>query len=234
MIPINRHERIALQFSGGKDSLACLHLLRPHWDRITVVWLNTGAAYPEVVEQMDGIKRMVPNFMEVISDQPSFVAKYGTPADFATENVNHWSRCCATNIWQPLHQAMVDGKYTLIIRGQKAADVRRGAVTTGLVDEHGFEYWLPLEDWTDDDVRSYLASVDIPLPAYYEWSDTSLDCWNCTAFLDEREKEVGNLLWKHPEMWVHVKENLDYIQQELKFHSNQIETILRGDHVEKN
>lgn len=234
MTPIDRHQKVALQFSGGKDSLACLYLLKPFWDRITVVWLNTGAAYPEVIAQMDDIKRLVPNFLEVVSDQPSFIAKHGTPADFATENVNHWSRCCSHNIWEPLHKAMIDGGYTLIIRGQKDADVRRAPVTTGFVDDNGIEYWLPLEHWSHEDVLHYLNSIEVPVPNYYEWSDTSLDCWNCTAFLDEREKEVGNLVWKHPEMWVNVRDNLIYIEEELESHAQRITTILRGDHVEKN
>lgn len=41
---IDRHERVVLFFSGGKDSLTCLLLLRPYWDRLTVCWINTGAA----------------------------------------------------------------------------------------------------------------------------------------------------------------------------------------------
>ncbi len=43
------HERIALECSGGRDSLALVHLLRPELDRITVFWLNTGAAIPQTV-----------------------------------------------------------------------------------------------------------------------------------------------------------------------------------------
>jgi len=32
-----------LQLSGGKDSLACLYLLKPKWDDLIVAWVNTGA-----------------------------------------------------------------------------------------------------------------------------------------------------------------------------------------------
>ena len=38
-------KRVALAFSGGKDSQACLELLRPHLDRVTVYWLNTGSVW---------------------------------------------------------------------------------------------------------------------------------------------------------------------------------------------
>jgi phosphoadenosine phosphosulfate reductase len=46
--------RTALQFSGGKDSLACLHLYREQWPDLLVMWLNTGAVYPEMMDYMDG------------------------------------------------------------------------------------------------------------------------------------------------------------------------------------
>ena len=36
-----RHERVFLSFSGGKDSLAILHLCEPYRDRLSLVWVNT-------------------------------------------------------------------------------------------------------------------------------------------------------------------------------------------------
>ena len=44
------HERVALELSGGKDSVACLYLLRHQLHKITVYWLNTGDAYPETLD----------------------------------------------------------------------------------------------------------------------------------------------------------------------------------------
>jgi PP-loop superfamily ATP-utilizing enzyme len=51
--PFDRHAKAILFFSGGKDSLACLHLLREYWDRVLVVWANPGEALPELRAQMD-------------------------------------------------------------------------------------------------------------------------------------------------------------------------------------
>jgi 3'-phosphoadenosine 5'-phosphosulfate sulfotransferase (PAPS reductase)/FAD synthetase len=61
--PIERHKpgKAVLQFSGGKDSLACLLLLRPWWDRLTVMWVNTGAAFPETLELMEAVRSRVAN-----------------------------------------------------------------------------------------------------------------------------------------------------------------------------
>ena len=45
--------KTALQFSGGKDSLACIHLMRSHWDTLTVYHVDTGDLLPEVREIVD-------------------------------------------------------------------------------------------------------------------------------------------------------------------------------------
>ena len=68
----------ALLFSGGKDSLACLYLYRDVWDRLPVIWVNTGAAYPEMIEYMEGWKRRRPHFIEVKTKR---TARFGNPED---------------------------------------------------------------------------------------------------------------------------------------------------------
>ncbi len=59
------HHRVVLQFSGGKDSLACLHLLCPFWDRLTVMWSHRGDPYPEVQALVDEIRPLVHEVVEI-------------------------------------------------------------------------------------------------------------------------------------------------------------------------
>lgn len=212
---IQFHEKAVLQFSGGRDSLACLHLLKPDWEKIMVVWVNTGSAYPETIEQMEQVKKMVPNFMEMRSDQTGFIQEHGYPVDvlpvsntrFAKTvrdsdgiKLQPWVTCCMSNLWIPLQKACQETGATLVIRGQKKSDYMKVPAKSGQT-ENGLTLWMPLENWTDDEVTNYLTNMNIPIPDYYEWSDTSLDCWNCTAFLGERAKELNFLKDKHPEFW---------------------------------
>jgi 3'-phosphoadenosine 5'-phosphosulfate sulfotransferase (PAPS reductase)/FAD synthetase len=78
---IGRHAKPILQFSGGADSLACLWLLREHWPRLTVVWVNTGDCFPETSELMRKVRELVPHFHEVRSDQPAQIRRWGYPVD---------------------------------------------------------------------------------------------------------------------------------------------------------
>ena len=214
-----------LQFSGGKDSLACLYLMKEKWNDITVLWVNTGASYPETLAQMEMIRRLVPNFHEVTTSQEQNISTHGFPSDIipalssiigvtCSGNNNHpiqsWSDCCNENLWKPLMDESIRLGATQIIRGTRLDDVMKSQVRNGDVID-GIEYVMPLQDWNDEDVKMYLDHIGVPLPDYYKWSDTSLDCWNCTAFLGERQKEISNMKHVHPEMWEEVRNRLSYI-----------------------
>ena len=212
---ISATDKAVLQFSGGKDSLACLYLLRPYWDRLTVAWTNTGAAYPETVELMARVRAMVPNFLEITSDQPANIARHGPPADvvavrampqgrvltqYAGAPVQSFLECCSANIWHPMNDAMKAMGATLIFRGQKLSDDRKTAIRSGYT-EGGVRYVFPIEDWTDADVLAYLKEVGVELPAHYAYTKTSLDCWSCTAYLNENQGRLAHMREAEPVRW---------------------------------
>ena len=195
---IDRHDRIALQFSGGRDSLACLYLMRPFWDRITVYWCNTGAAYPETVNTVVQVCNMVPNFATIEGRQPQVIAEHGMPTDILPASSTPMGvaatgggvpmqdrySCCLRSIMLPMHQRMVDDGITLIIRGQKNADRLKGSLRSGDVDG-GIEYLFPIEDWSRKQVVDYLREQGAPVPRFYEMLNSAPDCMNCSAYWEE-------------------------------------------------
>ena len=196
-----------LQFSGGKDSLACLELLRP-WQDLTVLWVNTGAAFPETEELIRSLN--LPNFVEVKSDQPSQVKQYGWPVDilpithtpFGRQVQGHEKQlmqpsqlCCSMNIWEPMMKASKELGATTIIRGQRNAENRKSPIRDGHVED-GITYSFPIQDWTSKQVRDFLKER---LPAHYAYLDTSLDCWDCTAYLDENVGKMAYMKAFHRE-----------------------------------
>lgn len=193
---IDRHERIALQVSGGRDSLACLYLMRPYWDRLTVYWCNTGDPFPETVVIMDQVRALVPHFVEIAGQQPDVVAKFGLPSDIVPAShtpigilggseqkvlIQDRYSCCANVFMLPLHQRMLDDGVTLIIRGQKQADALKAPLRSGAVDL-GIEYLFPIEDWSSRQVMAYLQSQGAPIPRFYEMLEGAPDCMTCSAY----------------------------------------------------
>lgn len=227
---INRHERIALQFSGGRDSIACLWLMRPYWDRLTVYWLNTGSAYPETVQLAAEVRAMVPRFVEIEGRQPAVVAEFGLPSDIVPASrtpiglvgsgaagalIQDRYSCCLRSIMLPLHERMVADGITLIVRGQKEADRLKGILRSGEV-ENGIEYLFPLEDWSDRDVMEYLKREGAPIPRFYEVMDSAPDCMTCSAWWENGAAKYLKR-YHHPE-YQECQRRLDVINEAVAEH----------------
>lgn len=224
---MEKHEKIVLMFSGGKDSLACLLLLKEWWHKIHVVFVNTGAAFPEILSMMEEWKQKLPNFHEIKSNQPAYVSYFGYPSDILPINytnigqlinsahsvkINSYIDCCAANLWKPGADAVHQLGATLIIRGQKNTDSKRTPIRSGETCD-GIEYLFPLQDWTDQDVMAYLKEKNFPLPPHYALKASSLDCWNCTAYCGEHKDKLEYMKTNHPDLHDELKVRLIEIKR---------------------
>ncbi|MBK8200345.1 MAG: phosphoadenosine phosphosulfate reductase family protein [Acidobacteria bacterium] len=202
---LSRHAKACLQISGGKDSLATLHVLRPYWNRITVAWLDTGDAPVETHEQMRRIAETVPSFLHMKSDQPSVIRDFGIPLDLtppphqpfgtgmhpASPRAQGRYQCCARVIWQPMADYMMAHGFTLWIRGQKNSDALQPNVKQGYDNVlSGVEIMFPINEWADADVVEYLAEIGATEPAYYRYGRSNIDCVTCPAYLTEFDRSA--------------------------------------------
>lgn len=242
MNPVDRHEKIALQFSGGKDSLATLYFLREHWNKITVYWLNTGAIPPTSVKRMDAIRATVPHFVEILSDQPSDIEANGYPVDILPLRAHNgsrmfedhdgiklqpWMACCANNLWFPMHNKMIKDGITLIIRGQRNDEPRKAVIRNG-ESMDGFEVYFPLQDWSESRVFQYLKDNDIEIPPNYQYEMASVDCWNCTAYLYENGGRGAYLRDHEPELYPKFIHIMKQIRAEVSRETSFIDRVIHG------
>jgi 3'-phosphoadenosine 5'-phosphosulfate sulfotransferase (PAPS reductase)/FAD synthetase len=235
-----RHQRVAFQFSGGKDSLAALFLLKPYWNQFTVYWTHTGDPVPEVQEFIDWVAGQVPHFKAIQGHQPDIIERYGWPVDVLPADASLFGRlttgspatvfqnreaCCFKSFMMPMHLQMQRDGITCIVRGQKESDFRKVPIQSGYVED-GIEYYFPVESWTDSQVMEYLHKNSIPIPSFYQWLTSSPDCLTCTAYLDENRKQF--LQERHPEAWKKVHFRLT----ELK-HALAAPLLALKDHLEE-
>ena len=75
MIDLFGYSNVALQFSGGKDSLACLYLLKDQLEKVVVYYLDTGDGCPETHDVIDKVKSWIPRFITIKSDLSSVCAR---------------------------------------------------------------------------------------------------------------------------------------------------------------
>lgn len=206
-----RHTRIALHFSGGKDSLAVLWLCQPYWEQIEVIWVNAGNPSKEVLEQMEQIAKLVPHFTVLRGRQPEWVAENGYPVEIVPFRdtaagqavhrregikLTYFANCCFANLWEPLFQYRRQKGFDGILSGTKDCDAKRPAIVGPSVMDGAVEYFFPVWNWSDEDVKTYLGDK---LPEYYSRGyESSADCVNCTAYVSENRARLQELRTTNP------------------------------------
>ena len=191
-----KHKKAVLWFSGGKDSLVVHHLCQDYMDRITVAWVNTGAALPHMEEF---IRKF--DVMEIRGNQPENISMFGYPTDIAPSSkscyqaacdstfqgpmLQDWRICCQLNRWLPGAEFVARHGFTLSIHGQRKED----PMTANILDKQvepglGIEVYAPIHPWTTKEVLEYIKIHNIELPMQYKECNSSFDCWSCTAIDD--------------------------------------------------
>ena len=220
------HDKMALQFSGGKDSLALAYLLKPYWGRLTFYHLDTGDLLPEIRDLVARFAAKVPHFLRVETDARGWTEQNGLPSDLVPYTGSQagvligWGKqriidrldCCATNNMAPLHQRMVADGITLVIRGTKRSDLPRlphEGGDTGM----GYHLWLPLLDWSDGDVFAFLAERGVKLPPIYDNRVQSPECATCPAWWNEGR--AAYLREHYPDLFDVYRERLARVYREV-------------------
>lgn len=227
---VQRHERIALQVSGGRDSIACLYLLQEKGvlPLVDVYWLNTGAAFPETIEIMAKVSELV-RVTEIDGKQPQVIEQFGIPTDVlprsctpmgiatgqSSVKMQDTYSCCYRVVMEPMHRRMIDDGITLIIRGQKAADGHKSPLTSGSI-ENGIEYLFPIENWSANDVDAYLKKHNAPVHPAYEFMETTPDCMTCSGWWEDGR--ANYLQVKHPDVYKEYRRKLSVISAEARRH----------------
>jgi len=210
---------LGLAFSGGKDSLACWYLYKDK--NPIVVWGYTGKEYPETIEIVKKVKTEAVEFIEVITDQQSQIDKFGLPSDIVlidstkdgmqlTEQkpvmVQSYLNCCYQNISKPLMEAAKQRGITQMIRGQRLDESHKSTAKHGSIVD-GIMFIQPIETWTKEQVLAFLQT-QCELPEHYAINHSSLDCYDCTAYLTHSTDRVAWMKEKHPNLHEKYKINM--------------------------
>jgi 3'-phosphoadenosine 5'-phosphosulfate sulfotransferase (PAPS reductase)/FAD synthetase len=164
--------RTALQFSGGKDSLALLLHMKALWPLLDVIHVDTGDLPDKARELVAEVEAGVPRFVRIKTDSVRYRKENGDPTG------ENWNQCCMANIWGPMLAHIQERGYRQLIRGTKACDPHIHTVFPGDVI-NGILYTFPLWNWSEKDVDNYLGDY---LPEAYRNGATGMpDCLTCPA-----------------------------------------------------
>lgn len=206
--------KVALAFSGGKDSWACLWLNKDRLKDIVVIWVNTGKNYPEALRMIDFAKTICPNFGEITVDREGQNKHNGIPSDIVPVEwtnfgqshtsekeitIQSYTICCYENIGSQIHKYCKDREITELIRGQRIDEEHKSTARDGdIVD--GIKYSQPIESWTKNEVIEFNAKY-MDIPTHFHFGHSSLDCYDCSAFLKDTKDISSWAEIAHPDLY---------------------------------
>jgi phosphoadenosine phosphosulfate reductase len=237
MIDLFGYSNVALQFSGGKDSLACLYLLKDQLEKVVVYYLDTGDGCPETHAVIDKVKGWIPRFITIKSDVKKWRELHGYPSDLvparsheiglhfgmSAMKVSNRFDCCYYNVMLPLHNRMIEDKVDLVIRGTKLSD-------TGRLPADGktefYTIFLPIKEWSHNDVFKYLKETNAPYNPIYDTfkSISAPECLGCTAWWDDGK--AGYLKKYHPKQYYIYRNILFNIYKEIAISEKDLQAEL--------
>ena len=195
---LDQHGNIGFCFSGGKDSLAMLGLLRPHWHRLNVFHVDTSDLLPETKEVVFHAFKMtqgkVRSWRHIVTNSVGWQEKFGLASDIVPFDCTDTGMallhgaagrmhiaprmsCCAANLHLPIFETMQQEGMTLALRGTRREDSSWGLMEVGgrplapdlyVDDRNGFQWWCPIHDWTTAQVFAYLQREGLPIARYYQ------------------------------------------------------------------
>lgn len=222
-------DRAALQFSGGKDSLACLLLCLPYVGKqgnVNTYWMCTGDTLPETLEVVLWASRVVGSLSVVQSDVKAWRAKHGMPADVVPAEssvlgmVHGLGRvamtgrfdCCWFNLMAPMHQRMLSDGVQAVIRGTKLVDTPKQPSR----DDVPYQVILPVDGWSHAEVLDYLERWAPFKNKLYELPgvESAPECLGCTAWWGDGKAQYFKA--KNPERLGEYVASLQLVREELQ------------------
>jgi phosphoadenosine phosphosulfate reductase len=197
--------------------------------------VDTGDLLPEVREIVRDMESAVPRFARIDTSSLEWTSRVGLPSDLVPTSctpagliigmsglriVDRFD-CCASNIMAPMHHRMLEDGITLVIRGTKRADFARMPAENGPTGG-GYDLWLPIADWSHEDVFTYLSEIGVTLPRFYETRVNAPECATCPAWWSEGR--AAYLREHHPDLFAIYQQKLGRVAREVAPHLTALQT----------
>jgi len=184
-------DKMAVAFSGGKDSEVVLYLVRQMDPRVPVVFNNTGVEYPETVQFVQQLRSEWNLNLIVTHPEKSFwdcIDHYGFPEGSKRRPHANPAHCCYWLKEKPMLLAIRENGWLGYCTGNTAVESRQRMFRA---KSHGmcFHYkkWdickvHPILWWTEDEVWAFIQKERLPINEAYVRGAHRVGCMPCTAY----------------------------------------------------
>ena len=186
------NEKPIIAFSGGKDSIVVMDIVRFVDPNIACVFENTTNEYPETLDFVKTISNVITihpkkTFMECIDE-------YGMPQQ-KIKSKSHGSYCCIWLKEKPAAEFYKTNAIDLVFTGLTMSESRNRMMMLKRMGVYYFykkdKYYKchPIWDWTEAEVWQYIDIKKLNYNKIYDIVDRTLDgrwtrcgCRFCTAY----------------------------------------------------
>ncbi len=208
-------QKVAVAFSGGKDSQVVLHIVLSVYPDVPVIFNNTGVEYPETVKFVHDLTNSLRlNLIETKPEKTFWrcVEEYGFPHNKRGNKKAPGSRnCCYWCKDKPMILALkrlnLEGYFTGVTAIENRTRMFNARDKGTCYKTIGEGIWKihPILWWTDDEVKNYLSTYGLPMNPLYTKGAERCGCMPCTAFKDW-EKQLSQT---NPKMYAEIKKRKD-------------------------
>jgi phosphoadenosine phosphosulfate reductase len=199
-------DKVAVAFSGGKDSEIVLYFCLKANPNVPVVFNNTGVEYPETVNFVARLAGEWDLNLTVTHPEKSFwdcIKQYGFPSFSKSANKGAGKRCCYWLKEKPMLASIRQNGWLGVFTGQTASEGWQRQISaskTGICFHYkawGICKIHAILWWTESEVQKFIEQNNLPLnPVYLKEQRTG--CMPCTAYKkwEEQMQRVNPKLYR--------------------------------------
>lgn len=218
-------DKVAVAFSGGRDSLVALHLVRQRRPDVQVVFVNTGIEFPETITYVRKLAkewrinlheaRPKRNFWKLARERGLPIGGRGNGffmKDLAQKaDVKLANACCNQLKITPARQFYSEVGTEGVVTGLRVDEslMRKlnfadyGALRFSR--DYGTLVAWPLYAWLQPDIDAYVARHTLPLNPIYGMGHQRVGCWSCMHDMLYPDSRLFKLKETHPGMYHTLK-----------------------------
>ena len=179
-----------INFSGGKDSLIVLDLVRRIRPEVWGVFCNSGIEYKETVPYALSFENI-----DELHPEKSFwqcEEEYGLPV-MKSKARRHGNMCCSWLKEKPLIKYYRENNIDLSFTGLTSDESRQRKLTLMRMGPYYYHKsdknykCHTIHDWTPQDVWDYITWFKLPYNPIYDMGIARCGCRFCTAYLNWKE-----------------------------------------------